>query len=150
MLFNQKLKAKAFGIPDWLQTCKHGQWALSTKNEKALDGVYTIMVRVALNVSWEEHITNVNLYGKLPQMSDKIRQRRVRLAGHCVRHPELSACEFILWEPKHGQRSKGRPKQPMLILSGGIQSSVSELKTLMEDRGSGVPQSNVLELVSVR
>ena len=66
-------------------------WTLYVRDEKALDGVYTRMLRVALNVSWEDHITNVNLYGKLPRLSDKIRQRRMRLAGHCVRHPELSA-----------------------------------------------------------
>ena len=89
-----------------------------------LDGVYTRMLRVALNMSWKDHITNVNLYGKLPRLSDKIRQRRMRLAGHCVyRHPELSACEPILCYGSQ-RTAKGLgdgPKQPTLILSGGIQ-----------------------------
>ena len=31
-------------------------WTLSVKDEKTLDGVYTRMLRVALNVSWEDHI----------------------------------------------------------------------------------------------
>ena len=111
-------------------------WALSVKDEKALDGVYTRMLRVALNVSWEDHITNVDLYDKLPRLSDKIRVRRMRLAGHCVRHPELSACELILWEPTHGQRSRGRPHTTYvdtLRRDTGL-SSTSELQTLMEDR----------------
>ena len=33
----------------------------------------------------------------------------MRLAGHCVRHPELAASELILWEPSHGKKSRGRP-----------------------------------------
>ena len=110
--------------------------ALSVKDEKALDGVYTRMLRVALNVSWEDHITNVDLYDKLPRLSDKIRVRRMRLAGHCVRHPELSACELILWEPTHGQRSRGRPHTTYvdtLRRDTGL-SSTSELQTLMGDR----------------
>ena len=102
----------------------------------ALDGVYTRMLRVALNVSWKDHITNVNLYGKLPRLSDKIRQRRMRLAGHCVRHLELSACELILWEPTYGKLSRGRPQTTYvdtLKRDTGL-SSVSELQTLMKDR----------------
>ena len=109
---------------------------LSVKDEKTLDGVYTRMLRVALNVSWEDYITNFNLYGKLTRLSDKKRQRRMSLAGHCVRHLELSSCELILWEPTYGQRSRGRPKTTYvdtLRRDTGL-SSVSELQTLMEDR----------------
>ena len=84
-------------------------WALTVKEEKALDGVYTRMLRAALNVSWEDHVTNVDLYGYLLRLSDTIRQRRMRLAGHCVRHPELTASEMIFWEPTHGKKSRGLP-----------------------------------------
>ena len=47
-------------------------WALTVQDEKALDGVYTRMLRVALNVTWEDHIKNVDLYGRLPRLSDTI------------------------------------------------------------------------------
>ena len=60
----------------------------------------------------------------------------MRLAGHCVRHPELSACDLILWEPTQGQRSRGRPQTTCvdtLRRDTGL-CSVSELQTLMEDR----------------
>ena len=40
------------------------------------------MLRAALNVSWEEHMRNTELYGYLPGLSDTIRQRRMRPAGH--------------------------------------------------------------------
>ena len=51
---------------------------------------YTRMLRKALNISWQEHSTNNNVYGKLPLVSSKIKSRRMRIAGHCIRHPELS------------------------------------------------------------
>ena len=50
-------------------------WALTVKDEKALDGVYTRMLRAALNVSWEEQMRNTELYGYLPRLSDTIRHR---------------------------------------------------------------------------
>ena len=43
----------------------------------------------------------------ISRLSDIIRQRRIRLACHCVRHPELMASEMILWEPTHGKKSRG-------------------------------------------
>lgn len=111
-------------------------WTLTVKDEKALDGVYTRMLRAALNVPWEDHIRNVDLYGYLPRLSDTIRQRRMRLAGHCMRHPELTASQLILWEPTHGRKSRGRPHATYidtLKRDTGL-SSASEIRTLMEDR----------------
>ena len=32
-----------------------------------------------------------------------------KIIRHCVRHPELVSSNLILWEPKHGTRSRGRP-----------------------------------------
>ena len=75
-------------------------WALPVKDKKALDGVYTKMLRAALNVSWEDHVTNVDLCGCLPRLSDTPRRRPMRLASRCVTHPELTASEMILWEPR--------------------------------------------------
>ena len=111
-------------------------WALTVKDENALDGVYTRMLPAARNVPWQDHITNVELYGKLPRLSDTIRQRRMRLAGHCVRHPELTACDLVLWEPNHGKKSRGRPRATCidtLRRDTGL-SSTTEIQSLMEDR----------------
>ena len=65
------------------------------------------MLRTALNVSWRHHIINEDLYGKLPKVSTKIRERRMRVAGHCVRHKEEEASKFVLWQPQHGQTERG-------------------------------------------
>ena len=111
-------------------------WTLTVQHERALDGVYTRMLRIALNVSWEDHIRNTELYGDLPRLSDKIRQRRMRLAGHCVRHPELAASDLVLWEPSHGTRNPGRGRTTYidtLKRDTGL-SDATEIRTLMEDR----------------
>ena len=104
--------------------------------EKALDGVYTRMLRVALNVWWYDFVNNVNLYANLLRVSTKIHLRRLKLAGYCVRHPELSANSLILWEPKRGSRKRGRRRETyvdVLKKDTGLSSS-QELQTVMSDR----------------
>ena len=49
---------------------------------------YTMMLRMAYNISWKEHLTNKSLYGILPLVPVKIQVRRMRIAGHCARHTE--------------------------------------------------------------
>ena len=60
--------------------------------------MYTKMLRKALNIHWSSHTSNLELYGNLPSLSDKIASRRMQLAGHCHRHPELSAQQLVLWQ----------------------------------------------------
>ena len=66
------------------------------------------MLRKALNISRQEHMENKQLYGHLSPVSTKVMSRRIRLADHCVRHPELSTNTLILWEPTHGSANRGR------------------------------------------
>ena len=53
------------------------------------------------------HMTNQELYGSLPRTTTIVRQRRLRLAGHVMRHDE-AANKVLLWEPVGPQR-RGRP-----------------------------------------
>ena len=53
-----------------------------------VDGAYTRMLSTVLNVSWMDHITDEDLYGHLLKVSSKIRERQMRVAGHCVGHKE--------------------------------------------------------------
>ena len=81
---------------------------------------------------------NSELYGDLPRLTDKIRQRRMGLAiaGHCVRHLELAASDLILWEPTHGRRNRGRRRTSLIDALKRVTelNSVTEMLTLMEDR----------------
>jgi len=46
---------------------------------KQLDGCCAKMLRMALNVPWQSHTTNRVLYGDLPKVLEKVRQRRRQL-----------------------------------------------------------------------
>ena len=80
-------------------------WTLTAALTKRLDGLYTRLLIFALNITW----TNEKLYQGLPKISEKLRGRRMRLAGHLIRHTEEAAHETVLWEPLHGNPKRGAP-----------------------------------------
>ena len=45
---------------------------------KSLDGCYTNMIRKVQNVTWKDYITNVQLYGDIPPLTEKIKSRRAQ------------------------------------------------------------------------
>ena len=109
-------------------------WTITKSMQKQLDGCYTRMLRMAVNVSWKSHLTNEQLYMELPKVSTKVRQRRLRLAGHCVRHSEEEASKLVLWQP-----TEGRPRRVTYIdnlLQDTGMENTQELRTSMEDRES--------------
>ena len=111
-------------------------WTLTESLKKQIDGCYTRMLRMALNVDWKQHKTNKEVYGTLPRPTMKIQERRMRLAGHIHRHPELVANRLLLWEPNHGVRSRGRPAMTYvdsLRADTGL-SDTGEIGGLMADR----------------
>ena len=111
-------------------------WSMNAAMEKALNGTYNRMLRKALNICWNSHITNEQLYGDLPAVCDKIAARRLQLAGHCHRHPELSTQKVVLWEPAHGHRGRGRPRTNYVetLKRDAGASNTSELAAMMDDR----------------
>ena len=82
-------------------------WTLTARDESRLDGYYTRMLRMIMNITWMDKITNEDLYGNLPRISNKIRERRLKLAGHCVRLSELEVSNLVLWEPTQGKFNRG-------------------------------------------
>ena len=112
-------------------------WTLNKKMNKSLDGCYTRMLRKVLNVSWTQHIPNTTLYGDIPPLSEVIRKRRLRFAGHCYRqHQEQSVAELVLWEPKHGQRGRGGQTKTFVdtLREDTGCTSTEEIANCMEDR----------------
>ena len=55
-------------------------------------------------------MTNEELYKNLQNVSKKIAERRLRLAGHCLRrvHPEEITSYLVLWQPTIESTSRGR------------------------------------------
>ena len=111
-------------------------WTLTKTLSNRLDGCYTRLLRKALNISWRQHQTNDQLYGGLPKASTKIRKRRMRIAGHCVRHPEEIAHKLVLWEPTEGKRSRGRRSTTYIdnLLHDADANNTIEMRKIMEDR----------------
>ena len=111
-------------------------WSLTVQLEKSLDGTYTRMLRTVFGVRWESHTTNAELYGSIPLVSSKIASRRMQLAGHCYRHPELCASHLILWQPTHGRKDQRRPKQDYIatLKSDTGAACTTELGALLNNR----------------
>ena len=113
-------------------------WTLNQALEKSINGCYTRLLRAALNVNWQQHISNEELYGDLPPVSVKIKKRRLRLAGHCVRHIEEEAEKVVLWEPRHGKAKRGRPAVNYInILKADTQlEDTNEIRSVMLGRNT--------------
>ena len=111
-------------------------WSLTEKLTKQLDGTYTKMLRMVRNISWKSHTTNKELYGHLPKVSIKIAERRLGLAGHCVRHPEEIASNLVLWNPTHGRANTGGQTIDFVdqLYRDTDLTSTKELRNAMEDR----------------
>ena len=79
-------------------------------------------------------MTSTELYGDLQSLSDKIRERGKRSAGHSSRTEE-SASKLNHWEPKYGRRKHGRPKLTSLdVLKKDTGLETAELLTGIQDK----------------
>ena len=111
-------------------------WTLNKKLNKSIDGCYTRMLRKALNISWQQHMTNEMLYGDLPRISQVIRKRRLKFSAHCFRQYQQPVSELVLWDPKQGTRRRGCPEKTFIdILKAdtGLASG-EEIATCMKER----------------
>ena len=74
--------------------------------EKGVNGYYTRMLRTTLNVHWQQHMKNRELYGSFSRVRETFRARRLRLAGHCARHNEETASKVLLGNPNMVTRNE--------------------------------------------
>ena len=111
-------------------------WTLTQALTKKIDGCYTRMLRMALNIDWKLLLSNAKVYGKLPRATTKIQERRMKLAGHIQRHEDLIANPLLLWEPDHGHRERGRPNITFVdtLRKDTDLSNTEEIRQLMNDR----------------
>ena len=54
-------------------------------------------------------MSNKELYAEVPRATDTVKQKGLKLAGHCYRHPEEAASNLVLQTPNHGKQGRGRP-----------------------------------------
>ena len=111
-------------------------WTLTKIPEKSIEGTYTRLLRTTFNVSWSDHLRNGELYGNLPKVTEKIRERRLKLAGHCVRHSEEVGFNLVLWKPSYGKPNRGRKRKTYLdnLMNDTNMEKVDELQSLIMNR----------------
>ena len=61
-------------------------WTTTKTMNTRIDGCYTRPLRMALNISWKDKINNITLYNGLSRISEVIKERRLKFAGHLMRH----------------------------------------------------------------
>ena len=111
-------------------------WTLIASLEKKIDGTYTRMLRAITNKSCRDHLTNEQLYCNIPNISKSICMQRLRFAGHYWKSQDEIASDLVLWQPQHGNRSRGRPAKTYIdqLRDDTDLLMTDEIKTAMNDR----------------
>ena len=75
-------------------------WNLTKTLLKQLDGTYTRILRMILNVNWSQKVTNEVLYKSRGyiKISTKIIRRFLKFAGHCLRRNDEVFSDLVLCE----------------------------------------------------
>ena len=84
-------------------------WTMTEGLEKSLDGAYTKLLRYALGIRWQDRVKNEDLYGTLPKISIRLRERRLTFAGHCWRSPQSApqpVSDLLFWSVPNGVHKK--------------------------------------------
>ena len=89
------------------------------------------MLRAIKSKHCNLHLTNKELYTNIPKISDTTRKQR----GNCCRSNDELASDLLLWNPKHGMRSRSRPRKSYIDqLKEDTMLNIEELPTAMNDR----------------
>ena len=89
----------------------------------------------------ETHLTNNEPFGNLPKISLKFRQRRMKLAGRCIRHGDEIANKLVLWQPNDGRVRRGRQKInyiDVLLQDTGVTKTITLDRNNWKKRGATV------------
>ena len=122
-------------------------WTMTQTLDKKLDGAYTKLLRYALNISWRDHVKNVDLYGDLPRISTRLRERRLTFAAHCWRCSQSAyqpVHDLLFWSVPDGVARKGNFTTYIKVLLedfGGEKikkkdqaTAILQIKSAMENR----------------
>ena len=134
---NRKIKVRLFRATVQLFLLYNSEtWTINKNMKKRINGCYTRILRMATNASWKEKITNEVLYQDLQLLSQTIRERRMRLEGHCIRHATEMAYNLVLWEQTRGKWNRG--SQPITCINclndDTNLTNTDEIRTLMMAR----------------
>ena len=111
------------------------RWTLTKSLEESIDGTYTRLLRTFLKVSWPDHLINSEFYGNLPKVTEKIREKRLKLPGHYVTHSKEVASNLVLWKPSNRKPNRGRKRKTYLdkLMNNTNTERADELQSLIMD-----------------
>ena len=93
-----------------------------------------LLLRAILNKSWRQYPTRHQLYGLLSPITETIRVRRTRHAGHCWRSRDELISDVLLWSPTYGRTKAGRPARTYIQqLCEDTECSPEDLPEAMND-----------------
>ena len=94
-----------------------------------------VLMWAILNKSWRQHHTRHWLYGHLPPITETIKVRRTRHAGHYWRSRDELISDVLLWTPTYGRAKAGRPARTYIQqLCEDTGCSSEDLAEAMNDR----------------
>ena len=117
-------------------------WTLTTEAEKKIDVLQRNYLRKIIKITWEDKISNKELYEKVKEdpWSEKIKRRRLTWLGHLCRLPEETPARKALQEAmRKTRRPQGRPTTTWIaniekeLRQMGI-NGIKEAKELCQDR----------------
>ena len=88
-------------------------WSLTERDEARLDAFDMRCQRKILRIKWSEHVTNKHIRSvtKQPQLTNLIRNRRLKWFGHLLRMDSNRIPKRLhLWKPSNGRQRRGRPR----------------------------------------
>jgi len=96
-----------------LCSCLHSEYSISCWLYCRLDVFHRRCIRKILGLSRQDRVTNEELMRRswMQTLSEIVTTRRLRLAGHVLRLPDVRpACVAMTWIPEAGRRTSGRPQ----------------------------------------
>ena len=116
-------------------------WTMSKQLEKRLDGTYTrllmennkIVILLIQNINWKQHFILEQIYGNLLKVSDVVRMRRNRFAGHCLRAKEEIVSDLLFWSPPDEKRGRKPLNYPETLVRDNDRDPPN-LVNIMENR----------------
>ena len=88
------------------------------------------------HVGSRDRVTNGELYGDLPILSERMGFSRLGLASHCQHHRKLPASQFVLWWPTHRHLRRFGPLSTFIdtLMRDAGAAFTSELSARMDNK----------------
>ena len=118
-------------------------WAPTKANVARLDTFDQWCLRRLLWITWQDHITNIEVRERtgLPAVSETISQRRLSMLGHVLRMPPSADAYKAIYQdiPSDWRRRPGRPQQSWLATIHGdlqkLDNGLDNVPKFAADRG---------------